>query len=283
MIVVFDIGGTKTRISYSNNGTDLMEPRIFATPHDFDQGMELLKKGLDQMVGGQGIEYLVGAVAGSLTKNKDELFHSPHLTNWENKPIKNTLTKLTGAKVFLENDAALAGLAEANMGSGKDKKIVAYLTIGTGVGGVRLVGGKIDESMWGFEPGHQILGNVFKDPGKSEELKYYYLDELVGGAGIKFRLGKDPEEITDEHVWKGITDILAIGINNIIVSWSPNVVVLGGGLITSGKIDVTYLTQRVQKIFKIFPQIPEIKKAEIGEFSALHGCLILVKQKSLPI
>ena len=282
MIVVFDIGGTRTRISFSENGSDLIEPRTFPTPHEFDDGMDLIKMAIDQMVGGRDVKYVVGGIAGSLNRHKNKLFRSPHLPDWENKPLKDILIKNTGAEVFLENDAALAGLAEANYGSGKDKKIVAYITIGTGVGGVRIVDGKIDESMWGFEPGYQILGDVFKNPSESEN-KYYYLDDLVGGAGIKLRLGKDPEEIEDQEVWKGISHILSVGINNIIVSWSPNVVILGGGLVIKGKIDIDFINKNMQKMLRIFPSIPEVKVAQMGDLSTLHGGLLLIGQKSLLI
>jgi glucokinase len=49
------------------------------------------------------------------------------------------------------------GLGEAVFGAGKGREIVVYMTISTGVGGARIVGGKIDASAMGFEPGHQII------------------------------------------------------------------------------------------------------------------------------
>src|SRR4030066_415253 len=51
-------------------------------------------------------------------------------------------------------------------GAGKGFNIVAFLTIGTGVGGARIVGGKPDANVFGFEPGHQIIdlgGNIFSE------------------------------------------------------------------------------------------------------------------------
>ena len=52
--------------------------------------------------------------------------------------------------IFLQNEAALEGLGEAVLGSGKDKKLVVLITVGTGVGGVKIVNGRFDDNLLGF-------------------------------------------------------------------------------------------------------------------------------------
>ena len=73
---------------------------------------------------------------------------------------------------YLANDSDLDGLGEATVGAGKGFNIVAYITVSTGIGGVRIVGGKIDVSTYGFEPGHQIIdadGSIYSEIVKKEK------------------------------------------------------------------------------------------------------------------
>src|SRR3989344_1426609 len=95
---------------------------------------------------------------GCLDAKKETIFHAPNMSKWDNRPLKKELQRALHTKnVFLENDTALVGLGEAVRGSGKGKQIVAYITVSTGINGVRIVNGEIDRSALGFEIGHQIL------------------------------------------------------------------------------------------------------------------------------
>src|SRR6185437_2466030 len=103
------------------------------------------------------ITQAAGGIAGVLNKAKDQLLNAPNLVNWINQPLGQSLSDIVSVSVKLENDASLGGLGEATYGSGQGYKIVGYLTIGTGVGGTRIVNGRIDQNALGFEPGHQTI------------------------------------------------------------------------------------------------------------------------------
>ena len=97
----------------------------------------------------------------------------------------------------------------------------------------------------------------------------------ASGAGIKKRFGKDPNEIDDEKVWDDVMKWLAFGINNTVAYWSPEVIILGGGIMQSKYISI-------DKIKAFFPEssklpIPEIKLASLGDKAALYGALQLLK------
>ena len=81
---------------------------------------------------------------------------------WENVPLTNTLAqalRVDPSKVFLENDANSALLAELWTGAGKDKKDVVMLTLGTGVGCAIMSGGHLLRGCSGDagEMGHTVL------------------------------------------------------------------------------------------------------------------------------
>ena len=278
MYILFDIGGSKMRIAASNDCKTLIgEPRIEKTPKDFNEGMELLSKVADELSEGAVIRAAGGGIAGPLDRSKTKLMNSPHLTDWVGKPIKEEIENRLNTKVFMANDTAIVGLGEAHDGAGAGANIVVYITVSTGVGGARIVDGRIDKRAYGFEPGHQI---VDIDQTLCKECKSGQLEDLVSGTATKHRFGKEPYEVHDELLWsEELPQWLAYGLNNTILHWSPDVVVLGGSMIVGDPaISVENTEMYLKNILKIFPNIPEVRKAKLGAVGGLHGALAFVRQ-----
>ena len=260
------------RIATSLDGKTISEPRVIPTPQSFDEGIQNLKKIADEITGGEKIDAAAGGLAGPLDKNKSTLISSPHLSGWVNKPIKREIETALGIPVKIENDADLAALGEASFGAGAGKNIVAYLTISTGVGGGRVVGGKIDQNSLGFEPGHQIIvpeGDPCNCGGKG------HLESYVSGSGLERIHGKKGEDITDEQVWDQVAKYLAIGLNNTIVHWSPDIVILGGAVMKSVSLDK--VKQYLKQYLTIFLTVPEITPSKLGDSAGLYGALALLE------
>lgn len=268
MYLVFDIGGTNTRVAVSVDGETLQEPQLIATPALFEDGIKLFK----QFANSQKFIKVAGGIAGPLDHGKTMLAASPHIKGWVNKPLKARLEEVFNAPVILENDTALVGLGEAARGVGKNKKIVAYLGIGTGVGGVRVVDGRIDLNAYGFEPGHQIIkpeGNLCNCGGKG------HLETYVAGSYLERKYQQKCQDIKDELVWNEVAWYLSLGINNTIVHWSPEAVILGGSVMKSVSLDKvkSYLNDEL----KIFPCKPEIISSSLEDLAGLYGALELLK------
>lgn len=261
MFILFDLGATKTRMAFSVDGEIFENPEVFETQKNYEEGFKLFETTAKKLAKGREIKKIAGGMSRSIP-------------NWTYEKFKKDLDENFGVVVFIENDSAIVGLGEATWGAGKDFEIVAYITVSTGVGGVRIVNGKIDETAIGFEPGKQIV-DIENGLNKT-------LEDLISGKALKEKTGKNPKEISDENIWNEHAKILAIGLNNIIVEWSPNCVVLGGSMITGNPaISVEKTEQYLKEILKIFPQLPVIKKAELGDFGGLYGALAYLKNKSL--
>ncbi len=278
MYILFDIGGTKMRVSGSMDLKSFSEPVIAATPVDYKDGIRLFKDIVKEVSNGEKIDAISGGIAGPFSKSKSSLVGSPNLGDWIGKPLKEDIENEFGVHVYIENDSAIVALGEAVNGAGAGHRIVAYITVSTGVGGARIVDGKIDEKSVGFEPGHQVID---ADKSMCSDCDNIYLGNYISGKGIKNRFNLDPVEIKDEKFWnEELPKYLAYGLNNTIVHWSPDVVVLGGSMITGNpSISVEGTKKYLNNILKIFPNMPEIKMATLGDIGGVHGAMIYAKQK----
>ncbi len=256
--ILFDIGGTKIRMAYSETGDFFDEPAVVDTPKEYEEGKKVFENLAIKLSKGRGIENVVGGMSRSVT-------------NWSYDTFGQDLRSMFQSQIFLENDAAVVGLGEAAYGAGRGFPIVAYITVSTGVGGAKISNGRIDEKAVGFEPGKQIID--------IESGRTISLEELISGKAFTAKTGKHPKDVTDPVVWDEHAKYLAYGLNNIIVEWSPNVVVLGGSMITGDPAIPIDKTQKyLEEVLKIFPQIPVIKKAELGDFGGIYGALALLRQ-----
>lgn len=262
MYIIFDIGGTKTRIAFAENTEGFEEPAVFETPKNYEEILKSFVESAKKLAAGREVKKIVGGMSRSVAGLTEEKFKSD---------LEKEFTKEAGCQIIIENDAAMAGLGEANFGAGRDFPIIAYITVSTGVGGARIVNGKIDEKAIGFEPGKQIIDI---ENGKSWE-------DLVSGRGILANTGENPKNITDPNFWGRLADILAVGLHNIIVEWSPDCLVVGGGMIIKDPhISLEKTEAKLKEILKVLP-VPPIKIAELGDFGGLWGALSFLKKLSI--
>lgn len=277
MFLVFDIGGSKTRLGISEDKQTLIgAPKVIDTPKIFEDGIKMIKEAVGGILEGKKLVSAAGGVAGVLDKTKSELSRAPHLEGWAWKPLRDELEKALNCSVRLENDSAVVGLGEAHEGKGKGQRIVAYLSVSTGVGGAKIVDGKIAKNTFGFEPGHQIIdpnGPMCLACGVKGHLEAYISGYQVG---IQYKM--PPYEIADKNVWEELSKYLAIGVNNILLHWSPDTLVIGGGMMKQGGIPIDRVREHLKEIFKIFPTIPPVELASLGDLGGLYGGLALLRE-----
>jgi predicted NBD/HSP70 family sugar kinase len=272
MYLVFDIGGTTTRFATSDDLQKIRDFESFQTIPDYKESTSKISQVITHLIRDKKIEGVAGGITGVLNKNRDSLVRSPHLKNWENKPFKKFLEEQTNSEVFLENDTAMCGLGEYSYEPRKKYKVFSYITVSTGVGGVRIDEGMIDHKTFGFEPGFQIVGRDSKG--------LIYLEDKISGSGIQENYGVAPSTIQNEEFWEEISEWLAIGLNNTIVHWSPEIIVLGGSLIYRNIIPLDSTIRHLKNSMKIFTEIPSIEKAVYDDKSGVYGAMYFLSSKS---
>ncbi|USN88770.1 MAG: ROK family protein [Candidatus Nomurabacteria bacterium] len=275
--IVFDIGGTKTRVGISEDLETLGQVESFKTPVKFEEGIakiiEAIKKLTDETPKG-----ISGGIRGALMEDKSGIQNDSVLSKWVDKSIVGEIQKTFDVPVFLENDSAIAGVGEAIYGAGKDFEIVAYHTISTGVGGVKIENGEIDMASVGFEPGHQVLDIDRTILG--EDVKPT-LENLVSGTAVKNRFGVEPYEIPQSDVlWDELAEYLAQGLRNTILYWSPDVIILGGSMIAGNpRIEIDPIRKYVVETLDGFVPSPFITMAKLGDEVGLYGAMGLLKKR----
>jgi glucokinase len=95
-------------------------------------------------------------VPGIIDMKSGMLRESPNLPGWADSPVRNQIEQRLGTRVILENDANAAAFGEKWLGAARDQENMAILTLGTGVGGGLVLGGRIWHGMTGMagEFGH---------------------------------------------------------------------------------------------------------------------------------
>ncbi|MEX0918890.1 MAG: ROK family protein [Candidatus Paceibacterota bacterium] len=277
MHIVFDIGGTKMRLAGVRDLAVFGQPVIVDTPKDFRAGFALLVEMIKELSEGEKIEMIAGGIAGPVDKETGTLLASPNLAGWIGQPLKTLLAEEFSAKCFIRNDTAMVGLGETVAGAGRGGEIVAYITVSTGVGGARIVHRRIDETVFGFEPGHQIINLADWHDGEGHN---GHLDSYISGQAVTARFGKKPYLVTDPAVWQEAAQKLAAGLYNTILHWSPDILVVGGSMMKQPGIDLAVVHEELKKLMRIFPALPDIRPAILGDFGGLHGARYFLAEEN---
>lgn len=276
MYVLFDIGGTKTRVAISADLKTLEAVLKYDTPVQFEEGVRQLALKAKTLLEGKPITLAAGGIRGPLSKERDRVLTDTVLTDWVGKPLVASLEQALGAPVVLENDAALAGLGEAHFGAGRGHDIVAYYTVSTGVGGARIVHGAIDEASAGFEPGKQIVDLDATKEGSEADT----LEEIISGEALERRRGVKPYEIPQsDPIWEDLARSLASGLKNTVAFWSPDVIVLGGSMIVGDpRILLEPIRLHLGALLKGLMSSPPIFDAKFRDEGGLYGAMVLARQ-----
>lgn len=277
--LLVDIGGTNMRVTAASNVRSLTKDISIPTPKSYARGIQEIVRIKNTLVGKQRIDAVVIGIAGTLSRDHTTLIHSPNLRAWVHAPIVQSLSKRLNVPVVMENDAALVGLGEAVYGAGKRHRIVAYLTVSTGVGGARIVEKRIDKASFGFEPGHQSID--FNGPAVPGLHYRGTIESFISGTAFKRKYRRHPRTITTTRVWQRYAGILAYGLVNVTVMWSPDVIVLGGSMFRHPGISVNAVRRMLTAHLRGFIPPPRVVRGTLHDIGGLYGAFVISRRVRL--
>lgn len=277
MYIVVDVGGTNTRVAASEDGKTLTVKKHFSTPKIFEDGVSKIVASVNKLVGDRTLNGLAIGIPGTIDHRTGKQIRNPNLPSWNERDVVQTFKEPFDVPIIFVNDAELAAMGEAVFGSGKEYRIVGFLTVSTGIGGALVVEKRLVPRAFNTEPGHMMVefeGKPSPRSGQRGTLEMY-----ASGNAFKEQFGMKPEDCDDPGTWSAHLQRLGQGLINIIVLWSPEILVIGGGLSQKGKLFFQPLRKFVNENLKMFPP-PPIVPAELGDDAGLYGGLALIRNNS---
>jgi glucokinase len=262
-----DVGGTKVVTAVLEDGAFTISDPVPTRTDTADGLIEQLLGQIEAHRGGHALAVAVG-VPSIVDVATGRIRHTVNLP-LADIPLRSVLSDRCGLPVYVENDASCAALAEAQVAGQIVSENLVMFTIGTGVGGGLVLGGKLYRGVTSaVELGHTIVGldltegaptdpGTFPQPGSLEVLAAgRALDRLTvesARAHPKSFLGRRlarGEELTGhdavegaregdvhcQHVVRILGERLGIGIANAINTFDPDEVVIGGGVSLAGDL-----------------------------------------------
>ena len=152
---------------------------------------------------------------------------------WRHVPVAPVVRDRLAVPVAFDHDVAAAALGEYRWGAGAQAGALSYLTVGTGIGAGLLIDGKPWHGLIHPEVGHlRIPHDRDRDPFPGAcPMHGDCWEGLASGPAIEQRWGMPGRELPDEHpAWDLEAEYLALGIVSIVCVFSPQRIVVGGGV-----------------------------------------------------
>jgi len=252
------------------------------------------------------IHAIAAGAPGVIDQDRGVVLFSPNLP-WRNYDIKTPIEKKFGVPFRIGNDVNVGVLGEYRYGAGAGYQNVVGLFVGTGMGGGLILDGKLFTGT-GFkaaEYGHMILDpeGPLCNCGQRGCLEAFSSKQGMS-AYIRQQVGRGRESLMAEQVAGGVfksgamkkalaqgdavmteaveraCHYLAVATGNLINTFSPDVVIYGGGVIeAAGDRFLELITAEVDRY--CMPSIRttvELKQAALGDDSILYGALSMIEE-----
>jgi glucokinase len=291
-----DLGGTNLRaaaidsagkmIRKISGGTHLSTGRD-AVVDDMVKSIRLLR---DEF-GSDGLTGVGVGSPGFILLEKGVITGAPNLPGFDNFPLRDAIEHELGASVTLENDANAAALGEQWMGAGRGVDNLVLFTLGTGVGGGIIAGGKILHGFLGMagELGHMTVapnGNPCGCGNQGCLEKHASATSVIAMARM-MGLGADltSEDIYNlavggnekaQSIFRAMGQALGIALATMINALNFPLYLLSGGVLGAwDQFAPAMLEECRRRSFTFRNTNTRIEKATLGNEAGLYGAAYL--------
>lgn len=298
-----DVGGTTVKGAVIDvEGAVIAEDSVPTLSGDAGGSVAALVERLKEKSGGVKIDGVGIGCAGMIDSHAGKVVFAGNL-DLKDYPLSERVSRETGLPVRITNDANAAALGEAKFGAGKHFKDSILVTLGTGVGGGIVIGGKLYEGYKsaGAEIGHMVIergGDLctcgrrgcFEAYSSATALIRRTKWAMEEDAGSKMWTGCTSDTVTGKtafdfsdsdlsarQVVDWYIDRLACGLANLANIFRPQVIMLGGGISNEGEKLLTPLKQKFERqLFGGTAYAPvALKIASLGNRAGVYGAAAL--------
>lgn len=227
--------------------------------------------------------------------------------NWHQfNPVEELKKKFPDVSIAAENDANVAALGEYYQGAGKEYSSAMLITIGTGIGGGIILGGKILSGAHGIAG---EIGHITTDSGAKERCNCGNLgcvDHIASASGIARTMRELLKEKTDSCILReteditakdicdaaGKGDLLALGCLDRCMeplargmaffshAFDPEVFIIGGGVSAAGDLILRPLKKFYRENLYLIEKGADIRVASLGNDAGIIGTCMLAMQEA---
>ena len=312
VVIVVDVGGTKVMAGVVDVDGQVRRVTHRSTPGrrvDVRMIEDALTEAVAEAADGQPILAVGLAAAGFVDAAGERVMFAPHLP-WRGEQVQERLSQRWGTAVVLDNDANCAARAEWTYGAARGVSDALMITLGTGIGGGIISGGRLVRGWNGMagEFGHQQVvpgGHPCECGGHGCWEQYSSGNALVRDARARIG-GSQPTllealcegrpdlltgpmvtEAAEEgdlvalEVFASIGDWLGVGIANLVAVFDPERVVVGGGVSAAGDRILEPARRALVRslVGSTDRRVPALVRAELGNRAGLVGAALLARER----
>jgi glucokinase len=291
-----DLGGTNLRaaavdasgkmLTKISGSTDLAAGR--------DQVIEDIVRSIVDLRAGLGPEGLAGVgigVPGFIRMKEGMIVGSHNMPGFDDFPVRDEISRLLGSPVILENDANAAALGEVWIGAGKEVDDLVLLTLGTGIGGGIISGGRVLHGHVGMagELGHITVmpyGNPCGCGNRGCMEKHASATAIESMANLlalgenvsakrvyELALAGEPRAL---RIFESMGRALGIGLANLINVFNFPLYLLSGGVLPAWDFFSPPMFEEIrERSFTFRNAATRVEKAVLGNEAGLFGAAYL--------
>ena len=305
-----EIGGTKLQLAVGP--ADGSEPRALRRHRVVpDRGAEGIRQQVVETARELLARYPVKAVGvgfgGPVDMRRGETVTSHQIAGWDRFPLRSWLQEQFALPAAVANDCDTAALAESRWGAGRNAQSMFYTTVGSGIGGGLVLGGRLYHGCGNaaaeighLRPGplaresHQTVESLASGWGLTRQARQQLAQAKENPSLPLWRLCQgEPNRLDAQMVFQAAaegdpvarqvvqqaTRTLGWALAQVITLLAPEVVVLGGGVVQAP--EELFFGPVVEEVGRyVFPPLAgsyRIEKAALGQQVVLYGALALAQ------
>jgi glucokinase len=273
-VLAVDLGGTRMRAAVFDAAGTMRVHLAEPTPHDDPRALFRLMR---RAIAGSPVtaSRAVIGVPGLVDYQRAAPLVLPNLPAWTSAMAASAITEAIGLPAHLANDADLAALGEQRFGAGEGIPNMVYVTCSTGVGAGVILDGRLLHSRYSLAE----VGQTLLDWRTGEKV------EARGSGTALLRLTGETAQVIERRArdgdaeaarqFRAMADAFAVGVLTMIRCFSPDRVVIGGGVANAGDL----LLEPIRELVRATPQLPtrdeEIVRGTLGDDAGLRGAFAL--------
>jgi glucokinase len=296
-----DLGGTNLRAAAIGHDGKLLDKTSGAT--HFSEGREAVMADMVRAISllreKHGPADLAGigiGVPGFIALKEGIIRNSNNLPFLENFPIRDEIERRLGTFVILENDANAAALGEKWMGAGRTVDDLVLLTLGTGIGGGIIYGGRVIRGYMGMagELGHITAvpngypcgcgsqGCVEKHASATAVTAMAHLMKLGENLTSKevYELARRDDEpgAKAREIWRVMGESLGLVLAGLVNTFNFPLYLLSGGMLPAWEFFAPPMIRTVElcsATYRLTKTTTRIEQATLGNEAGLYGAAYL--------